>query len=401
MASLGVLGSAGGAPQSGAAERYLFLDTARSVAIALAIFSHAQFTFSALDDLPAPAYYLSRLATRSATPTFMLVFGCMLEIVYLRRLAREGPRRTTRRLIQRGGQCWLGYVAIGLPLLLFASAAPKEFAKSCLFLDNIRFANALKFYTFALLLAAPIVVARWRLGLRFCLAMIPLIWVVDYLVLRRLDLSTLPDSLQYLTCVLVGHPADHGSIYIFQAYSVICLGMIVGRMILTTPVEGFPGRLALRLAPVGAALAAVVVAQLVAAEARVQPGSLLGGVRAALDALISGFRDANEPAYYAWGALQALTLCVLASVATPPGGAAPSRRSPLLVFGRKSLATFVVGNAVLNIPWAWSGGPWGVSLGRYSLVLPIAYVLLLWVAMLGYERGFRKKPAGAPVVKPT
>ncbi len=47
---------------------------------------------------------------RACTPTFFLLFGVMLEWVYVRQREREGAPAMARRLLRRSGQCYLGMV---------------------------------------------------------------------------------------------------------------------------------------------------------------------------------------------------------------------------------------------------------------------------------------------------
>ena len=88
-------------------ERLNFIDVARTLAIILALFSHAMIDFEGwklLGSIAAPI----RLLTRSATPLFIFMFGMMLELVYLKKLEQQGLSPVAKRLAVRSLQCYIG-----------------------------------------------------------------------------------------------------------------------------------------------------------------------------------------------------------------------------------------------------------------------------------------------------
>ena len=70
--------------------RIIGLDAARSLAIVLAMSSHVFADVGLYAHMPGPLTRIAGFAFQIATPTFILLFGTMLEVVYR-------PRWTTRQ----------------------------------------------------------------------------------------------------------------------------------------------------------------------------------------------------------------------------------------------------------------------------------------------------------------
>ena len=70
--------------------RYIFVDVLCSLAIALAMAAHALNDFDVLSRLTEAEFTAVRFLTRAATPSFIFMFGMMLELVYARRISTSG-----------------------------------------------------------------------------------------------------------------------------------------------------------------------------------------------------------------------------------------------------------------------------------------------------------------------
>ena len=91
--------------------RMVFIDVARSAAILAALAAHAVAVFAVWPSVPPGLLKATGNALfYTATPTFFLLFGVMLELVYVRRRQRDGALPVAGRLAARAWQCWLGLV---------------------------------------------------------------------------------------------------------------------------------------------------------------------------------------------------------------------------------------------------------------------------------------------------
>jgi hypothetical protein len=81
-------------------ERLNFIDVARSWAVGLALFAHGVSTFGGMASLGSTSPFV-QLLVRTATPTFVFMFGIMLELVYARRARDRGMGVVSRRLLLR------------------------------------------------------------------------------------------------------------------------------------------------------------------------------------------------------------------------------------------------------------------------------------------------------------
>ncbi len=80
-------------------ERVSFLDTFRFVAVTFALLAHVA-TQHGFDLYDTDSGLVSKALTRSATPSLLIVFGVMLEIVYGRRFA-DKPDMVASRMLYR------------------------------------------------------------------------------------------------------------------------------------------------------------------------------------------------------------------------------------------------------------------------------------------------------------
>jgi len=148
---------------------------ARTWAVGLALFAHGISTFGGVATLGDASPFV-QLLVRTATPTFVFMFGIMLELVYERRALFDGMRPVTRRLLLRSAQCYLGYQLTVIAAVIGGYLTAGAGAEALVFLQNSRFGNILRFYSFAMLAAIPIIWLRLRYG--------PVIGVVALLVSR-------------------------------------------------------------------------------------------------------------------------------------------------------------------------------------------------------------------------
>lgn len=169
--------------------RIVGLDAARSLAILLAMSSHVYADVGLGAHIPSEMALPLRIMFQVATPVFILLFGAMLEIVYLPRFTSESKISISSRLVFRALQCWLLYAVSIFTLFIFDDGYSLAFSISCLlFMGNSPYTEILKFYAVALAVAPLLLWIRVRIGL------VPLILVAATYQAAWPILHSLPDA---------------------------------------------------------------------------------------------------------------------------------------------------------------------------------------------------------------
>ena len=155
--------------------RLHFIDAARSLAVAFAMFAHAMITFGAWDrEFVSPVRYLAQ----AAPPLFIMMFGMMLEVVYAPRLERGETGPVARRFALRSLQCYLGYAATALAALAAGQLSVSGAGRALLLQRPVPLSTILIFYCFALLAAVPLLLLRRRFGARGLVVLLGVVWAV-------------------------------------------------------------------------------------------------------------------------------------------------------------------------------------------------------------------------------
>jgi hypothetical protein len=340
--------------------RIAFFDAARGLAIVLALLSHGLATFAVWPHLGPLWNVAIRLATASATPTFILLFGAMLELVYHRRALSDGPAVIRRRLLRRSLHCYLAYLATVAAGVVSGRDTPAEAVAAAFFLDNTRFGNILKFYAAALLVAVALLELRRRRGIAVTVAAGVALW----LLVPLLDHLPWPDPsspFSYLTATLFGRPVDRSWISLFHSQALVVVGMLLGWS-LSAGLGNFR-----RVAGVVLAVCVGIVALLCAALGW---RALLGGY------VMMRFRSAHHLAYYATALLEGVTVTLALSLLLPPRAVRAAWATPLLILGSSSLFAYTLGSCLLNLvpPQPGVSGAAGLMLSILAPVLVTAVV---------------------------
>ncbi len=317
-----------------------------------------------------------RLLTRSATPTFIILFGMMLEIVYLKMIRRGDRKACWTRLITRAIQCYLLYLCVVAAGIVGGHLSPTEGAKAALFLSQAYFANILKFYSLGLVAGILLVELRARFGLGAVAAALLVIWL-SYPLIQALP--AFPHSVRHLASFLIGAGAETGP-SVLQGMSLAALGMFLGNAAggLWSDETQQRRRSRRLLGAINFLVAAAVAALLLSL-----------GLGPTLDGFIDfSFRAANHPGYYILGSAVAMTLiacCTLAAAAMPRHALARVN-----VFGTSSLFAYAFGNVVLNLLPMHSG-----SLGL-GLAYSAAFLLGLYGATAYFQLTLQAQAPGEP-----
>ncbi len=343
--------------------RYLFVDVLRSLAIALALAAHAFNDFNVLDHLSGLEYTALRSLTRAAAPSFIFMFGMMLELVYARRIAASGLSPVVPTLLWRSLQCYFGYVLTVLAGWVLGLFDWSHALQALVFIFGGHHGNILKFYTVALLVAIPLLALRDRMGLGLTLGVCFGLWL----------LSPLLNALATLPVGRFGGILELGTQMIPYSLTFIGAGMWVGNS-LRRP-ETLSARFHLHVGLLLAVCAGGVGLLMLQSS----PSAVLYSY---LD--YYEYRDSYHIGYYLLGLLQALGLCLLFFHLVPYGRTSLSPGSPLLTFGRASLLSFTLGNIVLNVLVGRV-----FSTGYDGLVFTVGVLGLVLVLALGLERLLR------------
>jgi len=348
--------------------RIVFVDAARGLAVALALYIHSLATFGSWYRLPLLGQGLVRLITSAATPTFVVLFGAMLEMVYYRGLVQGGAARVRTRLLHRSWSCYVAYLATVAASVLGGRRGVLHGVAAALSLGDSQYGNILKFYAFALLLAIPLLDFRRRRGL------VPTVVVglVPWAAVFWLDRVAWPppsSHLSYLTAMLVGRPVGRAWISLLHSQALIVVGMTIGWS-LSAGSETRRWTVFYRTATI-AFLAAL------AAACAVMVG--LGPRQALAGYLTLRFRASHHVGYYAFGLLEATTLLIGLSLLLPPRLPYSARLAPFLCLGRSSLFAFTLGNCLLDFwPRSWQL-PVATGFLAGALVPPLVMCVVLLV----------------------
>lgn len=313
---------------SSSSQRLIFVDVLRSLAIGLAIAAHAFNDFEVSSRLADHEYILSRLLTRAATPSFIFMFGMMLELAYVHKLERNGFAGTVPRLLWRSLQCYFGYVltvAAGWAAGMYDGLHALQAA---FFIFGVRHGNILQFYTVALVVAIPLLAFRRRFGMLATLGLCVGMWVLDPLfnAMNAIHVGRF-GGIQTLMTQMIP-----------SSLTFIGAGMFVGQVL-----RFDRNRLARALHQRAALILAAVLAVVGVLVWTSSAGTVLHSY---LD--FYAYRASYHVGYYAIGLLQAVALCLLLFYVFPPRVQRPSPSSPLLCFGRCSLLSFTLGNILLT-----------------------------------------------------
>lgn len=313
---------------SSSTRRLIFVDVLRSLAIGLALTAHAVNDFNIPARLSETEFIALRSLTRAAAPSFIFLFGMMLELVYARKMEEQGPSTIVPKLIWRSLQCYFGYlitVFAGLVAGLFDLAHALQAA---VFIFGGHHGNILKFYTVALIIAVPLLMLRNRIGLLPVLGLCLSMWGFRPLLqaINSIHVGRLNGALELLVQMIP------------FSLTFIGAGMLVGTALRK---EGNAlVRTFYRYTSTVGAVCITIVGILIWQSA---PGEVLHSY---LD--FYAYRNSFHIGYYAIGLLQTIGLCLLFFHLFPPPKQVLSPRSFLLGFGRSALLSFTLGNVVLN-----------------------------------------------------
>lgn len=311
-------------------KRLGWIDSSRGLAVVLAMLSHAiiQFCSGFWENLGLSGEVW--LLTRTATPTFMILFGIMIELVYLRPLRSGAPYSgVQQRLLARMLTCYLLFAAITLAAVSTGKLLPHEGMKAILYMGDGRFGVILKIYAALFLLIVLLLPFAVRHGSTFFIALAGAGWLLKF------ALALLPVPHWHILQFLTGHTKGFGPA-ILPGLSFVAFGIMVGEAL-----SGHRRRTAAMLTTAAASALLVLGVSEVGAE------DFARGI-------IDVFRWQNSPYYFAFGIVAcALSLVWFAAIWTlfPE----PTKGLTLSRLGRETLFVYGFGNILINLLPVYGG----------------------------------------------
>lgn len=344
-------------------KRIVFVDVARSFAIVLALVDHSLNDFGIWHDYPFHTFAMIKTVTSAATPTFLFLFGMMLELVYLKSLNNKGLDYVAPKLLKRSIQCYFGYLLTILAGLIGGVLTFKRSIAAALFMSNTHYGNILKLYAVMLIIAIPLLIIRRKYGIWIVWIAVMALSFSSYFVFKNLPIEK--SHLTALLSTFFGIGASGGP-SIFNSLTLVTTGMLCAGFISYEKKNRFIFNSGL----LWIISFALVVASVMAI-----------GTDVAIDRYYSNtFRNINHPFYYLAGINLSILIAIVFAALFPVGTAIGARLFKFLIFGRSSLMAFTTGNVILNLLLL-------TFLEKYEWTLagPLAFVVLVYLILYLYE----------------
>lgn len=327
--------------------------------------------------LPNDVVLVARLFSRSATPTFIVLFGMMLEIVYLQMIRRGDRRACRKRLLARAIQCYVLYLCVVVAGVIGGQLSPGRGVMAAVFLSQAYFANILKFYALGLLFGIVLLELRVRFGLWIAVLVSVIVWL-SYPLIKALP--PIPEPFTHFASYLIGAGVESGP-SVLQGMTFVALALLLGHAAVKFRSDDAERRRAALWSLTAIVFVAIVAAMLLFLQA---------GVRPAIENFGNfSYRSANHPGYYVIGSLGAMVLIAVCLLLAPRLSAAT--RARLNVFGISSLFAYAWGNVILNL----------VPRQHHELVpgliFTAIFLLGLYVATAAFQFVQRAHPSDHPI----
>ncbi|MBK6266534.1 OpgC domain-containing protein [Marivirga sp. S37H4] len=343
-------------------ERVYFVDFVRSYAIFLALFDHSLNDFNIWANYSFEQYAVVKLFTTSATPTFLFLFGMMLELVYLKRLRKVGLPSIKPKLYKRSFQCYLGFILTSLAGLIGGYLTIKGAIGTTFFAVNNHYGNILKIYCVMILLAIPLLLLRNKYGIWFIVVLCCSYWLT-YPFTSQMEIQHGNIAIFMSSIFGIG---GSGGPSVFHSLSIVSIGMLSASFIDFEHKWKFQ-RINFYLLLILLSLIAVVIYTTPWDE-------LLNNY------FTNTYRNNNHPIYY----LVALSLAVIHvlffSSVIPLGIKLKPWTRYLMVFGRNSLSAFTIGNIILNLIFK------RIEDYSFNLFAPLLFIFFVYIILFFYEK---------------
>lgn len=318
--------------------RIIGIDLVRSLAIFLAMLTHA----FALTELRFDGgwWQALELTIQMATPTFIILFGTMLEIVYRPRFVPGRRAGIASRLLSRAIQCALLYaVSVGVLTAVWPDYSLGYGIATMLFLGVTPFTDILKFYAVVLAVAPLLLLGRERWGLLPLLAAgaaLHLAWPLLTAIPSPAELGWPKEADRLAMFLLQVGPPDLGGPSVIRGLTLVVAGMALGRVLTAGAGARDMQRRAILLGLASGSLLAALLLSM--GEGRLEGLTTMA------------YRQVGHPLYFLVGlagAVAATSVAVAATCTLPHRAQAGLGKAAF--FGRTSLVTFSWGNMILYL----------------------------------------------------
>lgn len=343
-------------------KRVYFVDFARSYAICLALFDHSMNDFSIWENYSFNQYAILKLFTTSATPTFLFLFGMMLELIYFRRLSEKGLEAIKPGLFKRSFQCYLGFALTSVAGFIGGYLTLKRGFATLLFAANNHYGNILKLYAVMIILAIPLLFFRKRFGIWPTVLLALSYWVL-YPIYEHIDIQN--GNIAIFMSAMIG-VGKAGGPSVMNSLTLVTIGMLSASFIDRERRYNFARKNLLLLATL--VLGILIVLYIVPWNEFVE------------NYFTNTYRRQNHPIYYLVSMSLAVITVLVFSVLVPIGIQLKDWTKHLLVFGRNSLSAFTLGNIILNLIFLH------ITDYKFNLLAPLSFILIMYFSLFFYER---------------
>ena len=374
-------------------ERVVYLDVFRCLMVSAAILSHLLGYVHAWDVLGEDVTVPLRLFTRGATPGLLILFGFMVEFVYVPGAGRYGLGECVRRLLYRVMLCYLAFLTVAAAGFLGGTMSAKQFFLNLFLVQGALNANIFAIYFFVLLLTVPVLLLRLRFGVPSLLAVVAAIWLLDVFWVEPAANPFMglagPLRLFAHLCDFLTGLGDSWGPSILHGMTLVLFGVTLAHALAAKTLRG-----ALPCA----------VAVLAALTLVLREGQTAGWATFAQNiADYGGYRAHNHEVYYAFGVLHALALMLAAWALTRV--LPPAARTLLTYLGSRTFLYFLVANVILTaVPRRFSASSVPLLALLYVLLLAVTYAVMnVWERRLAgaagmvAARGLLREAAAAAV----
>ncbi len=343
-------------------QRVYFVDFARSYAIFLALFDHSLNDFNIWSNYPFEQYAVIKLFTSSATPTFLFLFGMMLELIYLKRLKANGLSSIRPQLVKRSLQCYLGFMLTSLAGFIGGYLTLKAFLGSSFFVVNTHYGNILKIYCVMIILAMPLLLFRRKFGIWLTVLLCCSYWLV-YPFTQDFEFSN--GSIGIFMSSIFGVGGKSGP-SVFNSLSIVAIGMLSASFIDFKDKWKFPKMNLYLLLTLSILLGSILI--------------FIPWKDFVESYFSNSYRYNNNPIYYLVALILAVIHVLVFSTLIPLNTKLKTWTRHLLVFGRNSLSAFTIGNIILNLIFL------NIESYSFNLFAPLLFIIFVYSILFFYER---------------
>jgi len=207
--------------------RLVFIDLARSIAIALVLSSHFILEFIDTHQMSESKIIMVTFFTQIATPMIFIIFGAMLGFITVPKMGLIGFKQTVKHLQNRSLLCYAGYVFSLFLAILVGKVTLRGAGSAAVFLGTDAHNEVLKYYAVEMFVAIPLIWLCRKRPYFFPILTIAFVWALDPL-LKSLSWPDPSHRLAYLTSLFFGRPLQ--PFYsIFHSLTFVSVGFLLGR----------------------------------------------------------------------------------------------------------------------------------------------------------------------------